>query len=66
MNKILLLLLKFKQPSTWASIAAITGLVGYQIPDATVQSIMQGITLIAGIIGIWMDEGKAVTKVDGF
>ena len=66
MNKVLLLLLKFKQPSTWASVAAITGLVGYQIPDETVQSIMQGITIIAGVIGIWVDEGKAVTKVEGF
>lgn len=65
-GKVLYIFKRLREPSTHASIAALLALFGQSIPDATWNSIVNGLAVIFGIIGVFVSEGKPETKVDGF
>ena len=65
-GKVLYIFKRLREPSTHASIAALLALFGQSIPDATWNSIVNGLAVIFGMIGVFVSEGKPETKVDGF
>lgn len=65
-GKVLYIFKRLREPSTHASLAALLALFGQNIPDVTWNSIVNGLAIVFGIIGVFVSEGKPETKVDGF
>ena len=63
MGKVLYLAMRFKEASTWATITALLALVGYHLDSETVKTVVDGLILVSGILGVWISEGVPVTKV---
>jgi hypothetical protein len=55
------LLARFQEPSTYAGVAAILGLVGVQIPDAKYQAIVHAVAAVAGALAIFLGETNGPT-----
>lgn len=66
MGKVLYVFRRLREPSTHASLAALLGLFGTSIPDATWNSVVNGLAILFGIAGVFIKEGKPETKVEGF
>jgi len=47
---------RFKEPSTWASIAMICGIFGFNVDSETLQLITQVGTGLAALVGVFMPE----------
>lgn len=47
---------KFAQPSSWAGLGALLGLVGVNVPDSTVSLIVSVGAGICGLAAIFVDE----------
>ena len=47
---------RFKEPSSWASMAAIFALLGINMPESMMQNITQVGMGVAGILGFFMSD----------
>jgi len=65
-GKLLYIYRKLKEPSTHAALAGLLALVGTKIPDETWNATINGAAVLFGILGVFFDEAKPETKVDGF
>ena len=52
------LLGRLKEPSTWAGIAALLGLLHVQIPLVQFQAAVPALTVLAGLAAILIQEGQ--------
>lgn len=50
------ILKRFKEPSSWASLAAIFALLGLNMPESMMQNITQVGMGLAGILGFFMSD----------
>ncbi len=66
LGKILLVYSRLREPSSHAAICGLLALVGVNIPDATWSTVVNGLAVVFGILGVFIKEGKAETQVDGF
>jgi sulfite exporter TauE/SafE len=55
------LLARLQEPSTYAGLAALLGLVGVNLPDAKFQSIAHAVAAIAGALAIFLGESNGPT-----
>jgi sulfite exporter TauE/SafE len=55
------LLARLQEPSTYAGVAAILGLVGVQIPNAKYQAIVHAVAAVAGALAIFLGETNGPT-----
>ena len=51
-----MILKRFKEPSSWASLAAMLALVGVNLPESIMQNITQVGMGLAGILGFFMSD----------
>jgi len=51
-----MILKRFKEPSSWASLAAMFALVGVNLPESIMQNITQVGMGLAGILGFFMSD----------
>ena len=65
-GKLLYIYRKIREPSTHAAITGLLAIVGQKIPDETWNAAITGSAVIFGILGVFFDEAKPETKVDGF
>ena len=65
-GKLLYICRKIREPSTHAAITGLLAVVGQKIPDETWNAVITGSAVIFGILGVFFDEAKPETKVDGF
>lgn len=65
-GKLLYIYRKLREPSTHAAIAALLALVGQKIPDETWNTIINGLAVLFGILGVFFDEAKPETRVENF
>jgi uncharacterized membrane protein len=65
-GKVLYIFSRLREPSTHASLAALFALMGQQIPDSTWTTIINGLAVIFGIVGVFVKEAKPETHVEGF
>lgn len=52
------LLARLQEPSTYAGLAALLGLVGINLPDAKFQSIAHAVAAVAGALAIFLGESN--------
>jgi len=52
------LLKRLQEPSTYAGLAALLGLVGVNLPDAKFQAITHAVAAIAGALAIFIGESN--------
>ena len=50
------ILKRFKEPSSWAALAAIFALLGFNMPESMMQNITQVGMGLAGILGFFMSD----------
>jgi len=55
------LLKRLQEPSTYAGLAALLGLVGVNLPDAKFQAITHAVAAIAGALAIFLGESNGPT-----
>ena len=55
------LLARLQEPSTYAGLAALLGLVGVNLPDAKFQSIAHAVAAVAGALAIFLGESNGPT-----
>lgn len=65
-GKLLYIFKKLREPSTHAAIAGLLALIGQKIPDETWNTVINGFAVLFGILGVFFDEAKPQTKIDGF
>ena len=58
MDKILYIVNRFKEPSTWGSIAATAALLHYQIDPGTIKTLIGDAGIISGLLGVFVSEAK--------
>jgi hypothetical protein len=54
-----ILLARLQEPSTYAGLAALLGLVGVNLPDAKFQAITHAVAALAGALAIFLGENNA-------
>lgn len=47
---------RLKEPSTWASLAALVALSGMQVPDDVVQAMPGLVGFVAAVLGVFLKE----------
>lgn len=65
-GKMLYIFKRLREPSTHAAISSMLALWGVNIPDATWSTIINGLAVLFGLMGVFVKEGKPETVVDGF
>lgn len=65
-GKVLYIFDRLREPSSHASITAFLVLLGIHVPDATWNSVINGLAVLFGVLGVFIKEAKPETKVDGF
>lgn len=63
-GKTLYVFKRLREPSTHASLAALLALFGQSIPDQTWNTIINGLAVIFGVVGVFVKEGKPETHID--
>jgi len=53
-----ILLARLQEPSTYAGLAVLLGLVGVNLPDAKFQAITHAVAAIAGALAIFLGESN--------
>ena len=56
MGKVIYAFERLKEPSSYAALAGACATLGINFPDAQVQSIMGGLSVIFGIAGVFIKE----------
>lgn len=62
-GKTLYIFRRLREPSTHAAIAGLLAVFGQNIPDATWNSIVNGLAVLFGVIGVFVKEGKPETDI---
>lgn len=62
MDKILYVVNRFREPSSWAAITAVLALVGYHVDDSVIKIAVDGLTMTSGILGVFISEAKPAVK----
>jgi hypothetical protein len=57
------LALRFSQPSSYAGLAALFALLGWQLSDTTLGALVQVLAGGAGLVAIWLNEKGGAIKV---
>lgn len=65
-GKLIYVFSRLREPSSHASISAMLALFGTQIPDATWNTVVNGLALLFGIAGVFVKEAQPETLVKGF
>lgn len=65
-GKTLYIFKRLREPSTHAALASLFVLAGSQMPNEAWDSVMNGLAILFGIVGVFVAESKPVTKVEGF
>ena len=63
-GKTLYVFKRLREPSTHASLAALLALFGQSIPDQTGNTIINGLAVMCGGVGVVVKEGKPETHSD--
>jgi hypothetical protein len=54
---------KLAEPSTMASLAAVSSMVGVQMDPGTIHNVINVLTLVFGALGFFFKESGPITKV---
>lgn len=65
-GKLLYIFRRLREPSTHAALAGLFAIVGVHIPDETYASVMNGLAVLFGILGVFVSEAKPQSKIEGF
>ena len=55
---------RLREPSTHAALAGLLAVFGQSIPDHTWNSVVNGLAVIFGVVGVFVKEGKPETDID--
>lgn len=65
-GKVLYIFQRLREPSTHAALAGLLTIIGVHIPDETWNSVVNGLAVLFGILGVFVAESKPKTQIKGF
>ena len=65
-GKLLYIFSRLREPSSFAALTGLCGMVGVQLDPGVWNSLINGLAILFGIMGVFVAEAKPETKIKGF